>query len=322
VQTRYFKRIMSALEDMSPVQLRAANTRLTELNNAGEALQLTDRRVEGRVACPNCETRDCCSWGRTRANVQRYRCATCHRTFTALTGTPFSHTHHKSKLLENAQCMAEFMSVRKTARRLGVHRNTAFRLRHLMMPALNKHQPQTLEGVAEADEMYFRKSYKGRKTRMPRVAHKRGSPAKKRGLSAEQIPVFTASARGSTSCLIEVLRGPASASRITRALRPLIKEDVVLCTDSASAYKTVGKTLGILVRQIPRGSHKLGPYHIQNANALHSRVKARMRVFRGIATKYLAVYLGWIRFFDRAKLDGAPRRFLLDAFGVPEAAAA
>lgn len=28
---------MSALEDMSPVQLRAANTRLTELNNAGEA---------------------------------------------------------------------------------------------------------------------------------------------------------------------------------------------------------------------------------------------------------------------------------------------
>jgi hypothetical protein len=46
-----------------------------------------------------------------------------------------------------------------------------------------------------------------------------------------------------------------------------------------------------------------------------------MRAFRGIATKYLAVYLGWIRFFDRAKLDGAARRFLLDAFGMPEAAA-
>ena len=133
----------------------------------------------------------------------------------------------------------------------------------------------------------------------------------------EQVPVFTALSRGSNESLIEVFPGPVSATLIESALRPVIKEDAVLCSDSASAYKTAGAALGILVRQIPRGCHKLGPYHIQNANGLHSRVKSKMRGFRGVASKHLTAYLAWIRFFDRDDGPETSARFLLDAFGVP-----
>jgi len=306
---------MRTLGRLSPGQLRHAARLLAELDQASEALRLANRRIEVDQSCPHCGHADFCSWGRTRANVQRYRCNGCRRTFTSLTGTAFSRVHNKSKLLENAACMAEFLSVRKTAKQLGVHRNTAFRLRHLMMPELAKHQPVALEGVAEADEMFFRRSYKGQKSGLPRPAHKRGSPAKKRGISTEQVPVFTALARGSSESLIQVLPGVPSASNITAALRPVVRPDTVLCSDSAGSYKTAAKDLGIVVRQIPKGSHKLGPFHIQNANALHSRFKRRMSVFRGVATKHLAPYLGWVRFFDRP-LDGGAERFLLDAIGV------
>jgi hypothetical protein len=101
------------------------------------------------------------------------------------------------------------------------------------------------------------------------------------------------------------------------ALGPLLRPDAVLCSDSASAYKTAGKALGSVVRQIPRGTHKLGPYHIQNVNALHSRIKAGLRPFRGVATKNLHRYLGWFRFFDRGASAITPRQLLLDAIGVP-----
>lgn len=318
MRQRDFDRLIVALTKASPAQLRAAEERLTEINSSREALRMADHRLD-QGACPHCKASSFHRWGRTPAGVQRYRCDSCSKTFTALTGTPFNGVHNKARLLENASCMREFLSVRKAARRLGVHRNTAFRYRHRMMPALAKHQPRSLEGVAEADEMFFRRSYKGQKASMPRAPYKRGTPAKKRGLSSEQVPVFTVLSRGSSSSLIEVFPGPASAALIEGVLRPVVKDDVVLCSDSASACKKAGDSLGILVRRIPRGSHKLGPYHIQNANALHSRVKGRMRGFRGVATKHLAAYLGWIRFFDRDDAPETARRFLLDAFDVSAA---
>lgn len=118
---------------------------------------------------------------------------------------PFSGIHNEDLLLNNASCMNESLNVREPAEALGVHRNTAFRLRHLMMPVLATHQPGELPGLAEADEAFFRMSYKGLKKGMPRNSHKRGSPASKRGISTEQVAVLTAVSRGSGGSHITVL---------------------------------------------------------------------------------------------------------------------
>jgi len=42
-------------------------------------------------------------------------------------------------------------------------------------------------------------------------------------------------------------------------------------------------------------------FHIQYVNAYHSRLKAWMDRFHGVAIKYLENYLGWLRFSDTNK---------------------
>lgn len=317
MRKREFERLVEALGGLSPAQLRLVSQRVGELNDRREIQDLTDKRVEALGACPRCGNAEFARWGRTGTGDQRYRCGGCRKTFTSLTGTPFSRVHDKAKLLEDAACMKDLLSVRDAADRMGVHRNTAFRYRHLMMPLLEKHQPGELLGVAEADEAFFRRSYKGQKRGMPRPAHRRGTPASKRGISREQVAALTAIARGSRNSFIAVLPSVPSAATVGAALGPVLKHDTVLVSDSASAYKTAAKALGIVVRQIPRGTHKLRPYHIQNVNALHSRIKEGLRPFRGVATKNLPVYLAWFRFFDRTAGAARPQHLLLDAIGVP-----
>ncbi len=309
--------MLASLTELNPRQLAVLAGHVGALNGQREVQGLVEERIEHEGACPHCEYPLFAKWGYTPAGEQRYRCKACLKSFTGLTGTPFSGIHDKDLLLDNASCMKESLSVRKTAEALGVHRNTAFRFRHLMMPVLATQQPGELPGVAEADEAFFRRSYKGLKTGMPRKSHKRGSPASKRGISTEQVAVLTAVSRGSRGSHITVLPSVPTAASIEAALAPVMRPDTVLCSDSASAYKTAAKSMGVVLRQIPRGSHKLGPYHIQNVNALHSRIKGWMRPFRGVATKNLPAYLAWFRFFDQALGVVKPRRLLLDAFGVP-----
>lgn len=181
------------------------------------------------------------------------------------------------------------------------------------MPQLAKHQPQALQGVAEADEAFFREPVKGRKRGMPRKAHRRAMPAGKRGVSREQIPVLTAVARGSRASHITILPGVPTMKSVLAALTTVISGDTVLCSDCGNLYKPAGKALGVTRPQIPKGSHSLGPYHIQNVNALHSRIKGWFRPFKGVATKNLAVYLAWFRYFDESESSRSSEAFLRDA---------
>jgi hypothetical protein len=48
------------------------------------------------------------------------------------------------------------------------------------------------------------------------------------------------------------------------------------------------------------GERGRGPWHIQNANAYHGRLKGWIARFKGVATDYLESNLGWFRALDRA----------------------
>ena len=313
-----FTRLLSSLPKLSPHQLKKLNQAVGTLNQRQESREISAKRLDVHPACPHCAHATFTKWGNTVGGAQRYRCGGCARTFTALTGTPLARVHAKARLLDNAGLMALCLSVRKAAKQLGVHRNTAWNYRHRMMPLLASHQPQSLEGVLEADEVFFRESFKGKKSGMPRVAYKRGSPASKRGVSTEQKAVLTAVARGSRASLIAPLPSVPTRKSVADVLRPVVKKDSVLCSDSSSVYPKLKDDLGIIVRQIPRGMHSLGPYHINNVNALHSRMKRWLHPFRGVATKYLPGYLAWFQFFDMHRSAHASEEFLLDSFGALE----
>lgn len=58
----------------------------------------------------------------------------------------------------------------------------------------------------------------------------------------------------------------------------------ILCTDSAHGYATLSEELHLNHVKIESGRRKKDIYHIQNINSLHSRLKAFMSDFNGVAT--------------------------------------
>lgn len=97
------------------------------------------------------------------------------------------------------------------------------------------------------------------------------------------------------------------------ALKPFLTKDVVLCTDGSKAFAGAARKLGIEHHAVnlSAGIRVDGAWHVQNVNAYHSRLKAWVQKFRGVATCYLANYLGWFRALDREKGNGPkPQQWL------------
>lgn len=80
-----------------------------------------------------------------------------------------------------------------------------------------------------------------------------------------------------------------------------LDKDAILCTDSHKSYIGFAIKLGLKHKQIPRGKHMLGIYHIQHTNPLHSCLKDFVDLFRGVSTKYLGNYLYWFKWLQHFK---------------------
>lgn len=83
----------------------------------------------GARICPRCGSSCTVRWGRFSGR-QRHRCRSCRRTFSDLTGTPLAYSKRLHLWPAFGACMAAGLSVRRTGRRLGIDKDTAFRWRH------------------------------------------------------------------------------------------------------------------------------------------------------------------------------------------------
>lgn len=72
----------------------------------------------------------------------------------------------------------------------------------------------------------------------------------------------------------------------------------IICTDSHKSYIKFAQNFNIELKQIKRGRHKEGLYHIQHINAFHSKLKKWMYRFNGVATKYLSNYMYWFKWLQ------------------------
>lgn len=311
-----FHVLAAGLERLTPHQRGIVVGRLREIEHIQAVSTLVESRVQGKPLCPKCGHDRIARWG-SASGLQRYRCAACHATFNALTGTPLARLRHKGKWLEFARQMADGRSVRNSAKVCGMHRNTAFLWRHRFLALPNARKAQSLAGIAEADETYFLESFKGQKKGMPREPHKRGGKASKRGLSGEQIPVLICRDRtGNTS---DFVLEKADKAHIGAALKPLLASDAILCTDGGKALDAAAREIGITHRPVnlAAGIRVIGKvYHVQNVNAYGSRLKEWMIRFHGVATRYLANYLGWRRMLDPARGALSPPAVLFAALGM------
>ena len=277
-------------------------------------LEWLEKTHGGDVGCPRCAADKPYRWGR-QAGLQRFRCRQCGHTFTLLSGTPLARLRHKERWLTYSEALLEGVTVREAARRCGIHKNTSFRWRHrfLRLPAQTK--AERLQGIAEADETYFPYSCKGQR-HLGRPPRKRGHALHARGTGPEQVPVLIVRDRSGATADFKLTA--ANTAEIEPPLRAVLAHDAILCSDGASVYRAVAQHLHITHRPInlSAGIRVIaGVYHVQNVNAYDSRLKGWMARFHGVATKYLANYLGWRRWLERWGQHNSPQIGMYAAFG-------
>ena len=269
--------------------------------------KLTDEIRENRfsegLGCIHCGSVSVKRNGKYRSR-QRYLCKDCGKSFNDMTASPISGTHYPHKWLQYFECMIDSMSLPKIAKKLKIHISTAFYWRHKILTALRSLGNQPLNGVIESDETYILESEKGKRVITHRKSRKRGGKAKKRGISKEQVCIVVAMDRNGQIISQNAGFGRISANEIDSVLGKYIGSASVLCTDSATNYKTFAQQKGISHEMINarKGVYvRKKIYHIQHVNAYHKRLKDWIDGFQGVATKYLDNYLFWFRFLEQQK---------------------
>ncbi len=311
-----YKVFVSQLENLADDQVVDVSEKLRLRHNSSTVQKLAAERFSEAGCCPHCRSSRVAKHGLARGS-QRFRCGECRKTFSALTGTPFHRMRNKDKLLENAACMSDGLSLKKTAARLGITVTRAFTWRHKFLSFLNRQKPQALTGMVEADETMFPQSFKGQRSDMPRMSKRHGGPCKD-GTGLEKVAVMVVVQRGTRKAYDHVMADGSTPS-LTEALRPALGTDAVLVTDGNAGYLTVAAELKVKHERFVSSYHGKGgkgPAHVQSVNRYDSTLKTWMARFRGVASKYLANYLGWRRLLDRFEDALTPQQFMFHAMRV------
>ncbi|MGQ0673636.1 MAG: IS1595 family transposase [Hyphomicrobium sp.] len=315
MKTQDFRTLVEQLGDLTEVQRTALAAALTGKGSANEAVALIEMRFSAEPACGHCKSKHFGTWGHA-SGLRRYKCKSCNRTFNALTGTPLAQLHRRDAWLDYARALVDRVSVRKAAERADVCLETAFRWRHRFLAAAKDKRPSAVTGIVEADETFILKSAKGSKRLIGRAPRKRGGKAKKPGLSTGEhdcILIVRDRHGTTTDAILPDLEG----ATFKAALEPVVAKDALLVTDGRAAYGQFADGAGLLHISLnaSKGERVYDGYHIQNVNAYTSRFKGWMAPFKGVASWYLASYLGWRRMIERDGERLTPRHCLAAALG-------
>ncbi|MFC5549083.1 IS1595 family transposase [Massilia aerilata] len=302
-----------------PVLTRRQRERLLALllpaAKLDKTVELIEQMAAPRLACPACGSRQLYRHGQAHG-LQRYRCRGCGRTCNALSGTPLARLRHKQHWLDYLDRMLDSRSIRRAAAELGVASATSFRWRHRFLGLSKEDRAACLTGIAEADEMYVLESHKGAR-HLQRAPRKRGGKATRRGISNEQMCILVARDRAGQTLDWVPGKGPVTRAQLHEHLKSRLEPDVLLVTDAHAAYRAFAAEAGITHQAVnPKaGVRTRGAIHMQNVNAYHSRLRAWLLPFRGVASRYLGNYLGWRWALDGGRI-GTSDAFLRAALGV------
>lgn len=290
-----------------------------------DELMRKERFSEG-VCCPHCGVTHIGPHGSYKGN-KRYICYDCGKTFNLTTKSVFHcHKQDLETYLKYIELMIHQVSIREAARICKISRQTSFLWRHKFLDTLQSIADKvTIGGIVEADETYFKLSFKGSRV-LPRKAHKRGNDVEGAGLSEEFVCVPCAVERNKAADKVGTIsRATNLATPNRKTLQGLFENRIlpesILCTDGKAEYVSMADQLELQTIQLrPTKKHKASVlktrqvnFHINHVNAYHSNIKNFFSPFRGVATKYINNYLNWNNFLNQLKSD-EPKEFLTKLF--------
>jgi transposase-like protein len=194
------------------------------------------------------------------------------------------------------------MSLRKI---VGIHYTTAFYWRHKILDSLDiLLDDANLKGTVQVDETFILESCNGNHKHNPdfefpneRKPHKRKS--NKRGQSKDQVCITCGIDQRNNLVMKVSNYGRISGEIIEKVFDGKINDESILCSDGLKGYKTFAKNHHLEHKIIPAGKYKVGIYHINKVNSLHSRFKGWVERFNGVSTKHLQNYVTWFKWLEK-----------------------
>jgi transposase-like protein len=284
-QEQLVKRINENLED-SP-------------NSLAHLIEVRQNHQEKeKFTCPHCKGEEVVGHGNYMGR-KRYKCKTCRKTFNDLTGTSIACIHKKEEWKAYLKCIANNLTLRESAKQVGISFRTSFLWRHKIIGAFKDVGCTKLEGIIEGDETFFLYSEKGNKAIEGRNSRKRGGKASKAGINDEHVAVLVSTDRNKQPIIEVACRGRITTNQIEACLGKWIGENAsVLCSDSHRSYEKFAKDKQLRHVKIntSKGQHvKDKVYHIQNINNIHHLLKDWVKQFNGVSSGYLQNYMNWFR---------------------------
>lgn len=255
------------------------------------------------TACVHCGSVHFIKNGKDRKRNPRYLCKDCGKSFTALTNTALNGTHKSASVWkEYVKNLLDGFTLEECAKRCNISVRTAFLWRHKILNALSEQSfNHEYSGLIEMDEMFVRISYKGNHKNskhfvMPRESHKRGTDAHEQS-SKSKATVLCVAERGKGFSGTIPCRGIINQPLLETLFDGKLSPESIVMTDGLRAYKNYFDTTNIqhvVIKSTQKGVRQfnvIGPYHINNVNAMHHRFRDFLRKYNGVSTKFLSNYL-------------------------------
>lgn len=268
--------------------------------------------AEGRPGepgrCPRCGCERLVRKGRDAGGAQRWLCRGCGRTFTARTMGLLANSKLPPERWEAfAACMADGLTLRATAERVGVSLPTAWFMRHRACEALAASLAPFASGPgveAQVDGTLVPESFGGRHRRagfeMPRPPHRRGGQAA-RGPSGEQMNVVCGANDRGGSFLRLAGRGRCTDAQVAAALEGSVAPGTEVATDMHASYGRVLPAMGAsheaFRSRTPEANRRLAL-----VNSLHARLKGFLARLRGVSSRRLPLYLAWFSWREQTEV--------------------
>lgn len=291
--------------DLVPTQIENMISKLKQaldtVKNRKQTISKTASFEKNENICPHCHGCNFVKNGHTKDNVQTYKCKDCGKRFNDLTLTIFAGSRLTYEQIEIfLQCFRDKIPLRKTAKRMGVNKNSVHLLRLKMMDIFkNTKKEIKLSGEVEADEIYRSINLKGTKPKnMPRHSkHRTSKGSSTRGISGHKVCIESAVDENDTMFLEIVGTGPITSNMVKASLGQKLGNVSKLTTDCKTSYESLAKEKHLNLKQVKSGRYSDDEGNsLANINSIHSGLTTFLSIFRGVSTKHLQGYLDWYTF--------------------------
>ena len=248
--------------------------------------------------CPHCGDRHIIKHGKDKHNNQRFLCKSCHKTFSAVTGTLFSYSKKEAyQWYLYMESLFRGDTIVQSARIANICEQTSLVWRHkiLSVCATLTAEDCVLDGTVYLDEKLSDIKHPGI------IMEAKDIKKTKRGISDQKRNIVCAVDEHNHKVIMVSERGRIHTKNLYEIYKDKIPSNCTVVSDSLRSYHGLTKKLGVKWIKIPSGKSEKDGYTLDKINRLHSSIELFLHGYRGISDKYLNNYIGLYKMKDRNK---------------------